>query len=86
VVDCLWTPAELRRFLLAAPVAWLPVWLVAVFAGLRPGELQAMSCSARTWYQNAVSAEMVGTAGSQIVPQKCLCCSDEGVVKAFKLR
>lgn len=38
----LWTPAELRRFLLVAPDAWRPVWLVAVFCGLRPGELQAM--------------------------------------------
>ena len=38
----LWTPVELRRFLLVAPDAWRPVWLVAVFCGLRPGELQAM--------------------------------------------
>jgi|GEM_PF-364656 len=38
----LWTPAELRKFLLAAPEAWRPVWIVAVFCGLRPGELQPM--------------------------------------------
>ena len=45
----LWTPAELRRFLLAAPDAWQPVWLVAVFCGLRPGELQAMRWQDGNW-------------------------------------
>jgi integrase len=45
----LWTPAELRRFLLAAPELWRPVWLVAVFAGLRPGELQAMAWTKQNW-------------------------------------
>lgn len=45
----LWTPAELRRFLLAAPDAWRPVWIVAVFTGLRPGELQAMAWTDRNW-------------------------------------
>ena len=38
----LWTPAEIRRFLLAAPEEWRPVWIVALFSGLRPGEIQAM--------------------------------------------
>jgi integrase len=38
----LWRPAELRRFLLVAPETWRPVWLVATFAGLRPGEIQAI--------------------------------------------
>src|SRR5262249_32830046 len=32
----LWTRAEIRRFLLAAPEEWRPVWIVAVFSGLRP--------------------------------------------------
>jgi len=45
----LWTLAELRRFLLAAPEPWRAVWLVAVFAGLRPGELQAMAWTERNW-------------------------------------
>ena len=45
----LWTPGELRRFLLAAPETWRPMWLVAVFAGLRPEELQAMSWTERNW-------------------------------------
>src|SRR5437588_12232365 len=33
----LWTPAEIRRFLLSAPEEWRPVWLVGIFTGLRPG-------------------------------------------------
>ncbi len=39
----LWTPAEIRRFLLSAPEEWRPVWLVGIFTGLRPGEIQAMA-------------------------------------------
>jgi hypothetical protein len=35
----LWTPAEIRRFLLAAPEEWRPVRIVALFSGLRPGEI-----------------------------------------------
>jgi len=45
----LWTPAEIRRFLLAAPAAWRPVWIVAVFTGLRPGEIQAMAWTGQNW-------------------------------------
>ncbi len=45
----LWTPAELRRFLLAAPEAWRPVWIVGTFTGLRPGEIQAMSWAEQNW-------------------------------------
>jgi len=42
-------PAELRRFLLAAPNEWRSVWIVATFAGLRPGELQAMAWTDQNW-------------------------------------
>ena len=45
----LWTPPELRRFLLTAPEAWRPVFLVAVFTGLRPGEIQAMRWQDANW-------------------------------------
>ncbi len=45
----LWTPAEIRRFLLAAPEEWRPVWIVAVFSGLRPGEIQAMQWAEQNW-------------------------------------
>jgi integrase len=45
----LWTPAELRQFLLAAAEPWRAMWLVAVFAGLRPGELQAMAWTNKNW-------------------------------------
>jgi len=45
----LWTVTELRRFLLAAPETWRAVWLVAVFCGLRPGELQAMRWQDANW-------------------------------------
>ena len=44
-----WTPAELRRFLLSAPEAWRPVFVVAVFTGLRPGEIQAMRWTEQNW-------------------------------------
>lgn len=44
-----WTPVELRRFLLSAPEAWRPVFIVAVFAGLRPGEIQAMRWQGTNW-------------------------------------
>jgi len=44
-----WTPAEIRRFLLAAPEEWRPVWIVAVFSGLRPGEIQAMRWTEQNW-------------------------------------
>ncbi len=44
-----WTPAELRRFLLSAPEAWRPVFIVAVFTGLRPGEIQAMRWTEQNW-------------------------------------
>ncbi len=39
----LWTTAEIQRFLVAADDAWRPVFLTAVFTGLRLGELQAMA-------------------------------------------
>jgi integrase len=39
----LWSTAEIRKFLLEAPEEWRTVWLVGIFAGLRPGETQAMS-------------------------------------------
>jgi len=45
----IWTPAELRKFLLAAPEPWRSVWIVAVFTGLRPEELQPMSWTDRNW-------------------------------------
>ena len=45
----LWTPAEIRKFLLAAPEEWRPVWIVAVFSGLRPGEIQAMRWTEQNW-------------------------------------
>jgi integrase len=45
----LWTPAEIRRFLLVAPEAWRPVWIIAVFSGLRPGEIQAMQWADQNW-------------------------------------
>jgi integrase len=39
----LWTPTEIRTFLFEAPEEWAAVWLVGIFTGLRPGEIQAMS-------------------------------------------
>jgi integrase len=45
----LWTPAEIRRFVLTADERWRPVWLVDVFTGLRPGETQAMHWTDRNW-------------------------------------
>jgi len=45
----LWTPAEIRRFLLNAPEAWRPIWLVGIFTGLRPGEIQAMAWRDQNW-------------------------------------
>ena len=45
----LWTPAEIRRVLLTAPEVWRPVWLVATFGGLRPGEQQAMHWTEQNW-------------------------------------
>jgi len=45
----LWTPAEIRRFLLGAPDEWRTVWLVAIFTGLRPGEIQAMRWTEQNW-------------------------------------
>ncbi len=45
----IWTPAELRRFLFSAPEAWRPVFIVAVFTGLRPGEIQAMRWTEQNW-------------------------------------
>ncbi len=39
----LWTTADIHRFLLAADDMWRPVFLAAVFTGLRLGELQAMA-------------------------------------------
>ena len=38
----LWTTAEIQRFLIAADETWRPIFLTAVFTGLRLGELQAM--------------------------------------------
>ncbi len=45
----LWTLAEIRRFLLSAPEEWRPVWLVGIFTGLRPGEIQAMAWREQNW-------------------------------------
>ena len=45
----LWTPTEIRKFLLTAPEAWRTVWLVGIFAGLRPGEVQAMRWTQQNW-------------------------------------
>jgi len=45
----LWSPAEIRKFLLEAPEGWRTVWLVGIFAGLRPGEIQAMSWESQNW-------------------------------------
>jgi len=39
----LWTTAEIQKFLSAADDMWRPVFLTAVFTGLRLGELQAMA-------------------------------------------
>ena len=39
----LWTTAEIQKFLIAADDTWRPVFLVAIFTGLRLGELQAMA-------------------------------------------
>ena len=39
----LWTATEIQRFLIAAADKWRPVFLTAVFTGLRLGELQAMA-------------------------------------------
>ncbi len=39
----LWTATEIQRFLIAAGDKWRPVFLTAVFTGLRLGELQAMA-------------------------------------------
>lgn len=45
----LWTPSEIRRFLLASPSQRRPVWIVATFCGLRPGEIQAMRWAEQNW-------------------------------------
>ena len=39
----LWTTAEIQRFLVIAHDTWRPVFLTAIFTGLRLGELQAMA-------------------------------------------
>ena len=39
----LWTAAEIQRFLVAANYTWGPLFVTAVFTGLRLGELQAMA-------------------------------------------
>ena len=39
----IWTVGEIRRFLLGAGDEWRPVFLVALFAGLRLGEIQALA-------------------------------------------
>ncbi len=39
----LWTTAEIQRFLIAADDMWRPLFLTAIFTGLRLGELQAMA-------------------------------------------
>jgi len=51
----LWSPAEIRKFLLGAPEEWRTVWLVGIFAGLRPGEIQAMSWEGQNWPDFAVN-------------------------------
>jgi len=38
-----WTTGEIRKFLLAANDRWRPLFVTAVFTGLRLGELQAMA-------------------------------------------
>ncbi|HEV2282524.1 MAG TPA: tyrosine-type recombinase/integrase [bacterium] len=58
----IWTFAELRRFLLAAPAEWLPVWIVKVFAGLRPGEAQAMPWQDANWPDFAANKIHVTTS------------------------
>ncbi len=58
----LWTPAEIRKFLLAAPEAWRTVWLVGVFAGLRPGEVQAMRWAGQNWPDFAANKIRVNCA------------------------
>jgi integrase len=45
----LWTPAEIWRFLLSAEEEWRAVWLVGIFTGLRPGEVQAMAWQDQNW-------------------------------------
>jgi hypothetical protein len=45
----LWTAAEIQKFLLGAPAEWRAVWLVGIFTGLRPGEIQAMCRSGQNW-------------------------------------
>jgi len=45
----LWTPAEIRTFLFAAPDPWRTVWLVSISTGLRPGEVQAMRWAGQNW-------------------------------------
>ena len=45
----LWSPVEIRKFLLGAPEDWRTVWLVGIFTGLRPGEIQAMSWESQNW-------------------------------------
>ncbi|HET9002336.1 MAG TPA: site-specific integrase, partial [bacterium] len=39
----IWTIGEIRRFALNASDAWRPLFLVALFAGLRLGEIQALA-------------------------------------------
>ncbi len=45
----LWSTAEIRKFLLETPEEWRTVWLVGIFTGLRPGEIQAMSWEDQNW-------------------------------------
>ena len=51
----LWTPAEIRKFLLQAPEEWRAVWLLGTFTGLRPGEIQAMSWEGQNWPDFAIN-------------------------------
>jgi integrase len=45
----LWTRAEIRRFLLASPHEWRTVWLVGIFAGLRPEEVLPLHWTKQNW-------------------------------------
>lgn len=38
-----WTTAEIRKFLLTAEDGWRPLFAVAIFSGLRAGEIQALA-------------------------------------------
>jgi integrase len=66
----LWTPAEIRKFLMAAPEGWRPVWIIAAFSGLRPGEIQAMRWQDANWpdfITNTIHVTMSYEARSKVL-------------------